>query len=116
VSEVAVDLEQHGCEQVLDIRRENGATTIVLRGDLDLLTIPEVRRITELECDPVPRRLTLDLAGVEFVDSSALHFLTSMHRRLADEGSVLVLASVGDPVRRVLEVAGLEALFLLDPA
>jgi anti-sigma B factor antagonist len=90
-----------------------GGGLLVVTGDLDL----EGRGVLEAavaEHDPASG-LTIDLAGVEFVDSSGLRALLWATRRAADAGGDLVLRSPTPQLRRVLEITGTMSLFVIDP-
>ena len=101
-------------DPVVEIVRDADMTTLVLAGDLDLLTAPVLHAVLDSECALRPRRLVVDLAAVEFLDSSGLHLLLSAHRRLIEAGCALVLASPSDAVRRVIELIGLDRTFVFD--
>ena len=56
--------------------------------------------------------IELDLAGVTFIDSSAIRLFAQLERSRADEAH-LILVSPQPQVDRVLEVAGMEDLGIL---
>lgn len=58
--------------------------------------------------------LTLDLAGVEFIDSSGLRVLIEAHRRASDTGGALRLTKPSDSVRRLLDISGLDEYLDVD--
>jgi anti-sigma B factor antagonist len=97
-------------EPIARVERTADETTVVLVGDLDFWTVREVGRTLDGECDHKPRRMTLDLGGVEFVDSAALHLFVRVDRRLKDDGCALQLHAPSPHVRRVLEITGLDTL------
>jgi anti-anti-sigma factor len=57
----------------------------------------------------------LDIAGVDFIDSTGLRTLLIAARRSHAEGSTLALRHTGTAVRRVLEITGTTELFELEP-
>jgi anti-sigma B factor antagonist len=80
------------------------ATLAELSGELDLTNADELeRRLDELAADS--SALVLDLNGVEFLDSAALHVLFGLARRSAGEarGFGVVLRSEA-PVARTLSM------------
>jgi anti-sigma B factor antagonist len=91
---------------------EDGSGVVVsVNGDLDLATAPVLaRRLAELLALPLDS-LTIELAGVEFMDSSGLKVLNQA-RQGANERSVLLeLASVPRCVQVVLEATNMYGLF-----
>lgn len=84
----------------------DGYVRVRLEGDLDFDATTKhassLREVTDLRTQVV-----LDVAGVRFVDSSGLRFLVDLARR--HDGPVR-LEGVQAPVRRVLEITGLDAV------
>ena len=58
--------------------------------------------------------LLLDMAGVEFVDSSGLRVLIDAHQQALEQGNSLTLASPSDAVRRLLDISGVEGYLNID--
>lgn len=58
--------------------------------------------------------LVIDLAGVDFIDSSGLAVLIATHRRIGDLGGELVLRHPSRTVCRLLELTNLEAVFRVE--
>lgn len=55
-------------------------------------------------------KVLLDLSAVQFVDSTGLGAIVAIMKRLPASG-VLVLAAARQPVRRLLQITGLDRLF-----
>ena len=92
--------------------RPDGESTVVnVSGEVDLSTTPVLRSALVEHLDAGRKDLVLDLSEVGFLDSSGLGMLVSLHRRANDEGGSLRLTSVQRPVRRVLQITGLEEVF-----
>ena len=92
----------------IDIVRQDGRTTVlVLVGDLDAYTVRSLDQIRE-RCGP--DRPTIDLTGVEFIDSAGL---SALHRfRSVEPGSPPpVLVCPPGNIRRIFAIAGLEDAF-----
>lgn len=78
--------------------------TVRLAGDLDLATAPDfVRAVSCL--DGTSGDLIVDLAGVEFLDSSGLRAIFDVARTMEGRGRV-VLRNPPPQARRVLELVG----------
>ena len=88
-------------------KTEGSKTIIDLVGDLDFHTARQLReKLIELNSEGVTD-VILDLAELDFIDSSGLSVLVAALKRLRNQGGDLVLQSVSDQTRRVLEVSGL---------
>jgi anti-sigma B factor antagonist len=90
---------------VSGVEQRNGAVIVRLAGEIDLYNSAEVGVALAEISQNQPERIVVDLAEVEFVDSTALGTLIEARKQLAD--GALVLAAPGREVRRALEVAGL---------
>jgi anti-sigma B factor antagonist len=77
-------------------------TGLIASGEIDAHTAPALAAAI----DAAGIDVALDLAAVEFVDSSGLRVLIDAHQRLADAGGGLRLTALSEPVRRLLEISG----------
>ena len=92
-----------GSENLLVITpTENGLSVV---GEIDAHTAPSLATAITGANRP---DLTLDLAGVAFIDSSGLRVLIEAHRTAVDAGGGLHLAHPSDAVRRLLDISGLD--------
>jgi anti-sigma B factor antagonist len=86
---------------------------VQLCGELDLEGAGTLAECLRAALAGTPRRLVLDLSALTFADSTGLATFASA-RRAADSADVeLVLDSPTPPVRRVLELTGLDAQFVI---
>ena len=85
-----------------------GSRTVVrLVGEADVTT----RVLTEVlgaEAAKKPRLLLVDVSGLAFIDSAALHEIVLAHRRLRADGCALALVSPSPAVARVLQLSALD--------
>lgn len=58
-------------------------------------------------------RVILDFANTEAIDSTALGALVQIFKMLQGAGGKLVLAEVGEAIRRLLSITRLESVFTL---
>ena len=79
---------------------------VVLNGEIDAHTAPALADWLE----PLPGAgtdVSIDLAGVGFIDSRGLGVLIDAHHRALDAGRRLVLARPSPAVVRLVEISGL---------
>lgn len=82
-----------------------------IKGDLDLKTAEPLREaLDRLIARLAPKELILDLAEVEFVDSSGLGVILGRYKRLSATGRTLSLTGVRPSIRAVLDLAGISAI------
>ena len=94
----------------ISIEKIPGGTMLVVRGEIDLATAPQLRNEL-LRHLVAAERLWLDLTGVTFMDSSGLHVLIASQRRADLLGAHLVIARASTAVDRVLAATGASPLF-----
>jgi anti-anti-sigma factor len=92
-----------------------GRTMITVRGEIDLQTCPQLARAAAA----VPLGgtwLYLDVSGVPFMDSSGLNLLVALRRRLHTAGGRLAVTGLQPQPKRLLQITGAYALFVVDTA
>jgi anti-sigma B factor antagonist len=92
---------------VAGIERRDGGVVVRLVGELDLYNAPEIREALLRVCSEQPGRLVVDLAEVDFVDSTALGVLIEARSSLDNRQSFL-LAAPGRETHRALTISGLD--------
>jgi anti-sigma B factor antagonist len=91
-------------EPTHEILRDGDKTIVRLAGDLDFATVAEVMPVLEEACARNPAQVVLDLSRVEFLDSSGISLLVTVHKRRTADGCSLVVTNPSAAVSRVLEV------------
>jgi len=90
------------------LRRREDAPVLVLEGELDIASAPELRReLDDLDGDA----LVLDFTRATFIDSAVLKELLRARVELAERGVRLVLAGVPAAVRRLMDLTRTWELF-----
>jgi anti-sigma B factor antagonist len=94
--------------------RQDGAC-VAVAGEVDAYTAPRMlaELLAALETDA---RLTVDLAGVTFMDSQGLAALLRARQEAERRGGQLRLERVSPRVRKLLELTRLDTVFPLPPA
>jgi len=94
----------------IEVRYLRDEATLILSGELDISTVPTLRSCID-SIDDHCRVVTLDLAGLTFLDSTGIGFLIRLHQAFIPEFRELLLSNAPDRVRHVLEIAGASELF-----
>lgn len=92
--------------------RDDGARVLVtVRGELDLAVAGEVEAAL-LPPVTAGRHAVADLRELEFMDSTGVRVLVAAHLAAQEHGGrfSLVRTAPGSPVRRVLEISGLDTV------
>ena len=98
----------------IGVERSEAATLVVLRGDLDLATAPELRECLVKVIDE-GERVVIDLEAVGFLDSAGLGILVGGLKRARTRGGELELVCTGQDVLKPLEITGLDRVFTIHP-
>jgi anti-anti-sigma factor len=97
-------------QPVLSVDRRNGASVVRLGGELDLYNANDVRQALFDACAERPERLVVDLAEVDFIDSTALGVLIEARTKMRNKRAFL-LAAPRLETKRALEISGLDRHF-----
>ncbi|MCY0881570.1 MAG: anti-sigma factor antagonist [Firmicutes bacterium] len=90
---------------------------VAIHGDLDMKTADPLRDALDALLERYPGKgLQLDLASVEFIDSSGLGVILGRYRKLKEQGLCVLLTGVRPTVRHVLEVAGIPSIMAVSEA
>ena len=96
----------------IDVERRDGAKLVVLRGDLDLATAPDLRE-TLVEVIDQGTRIVVDMEAVEFLDSAGLGILVGGLKRDRTRHGDLELVCSNREVLKPLEITGLDRVFTI---
>ena len=97
-------------DPVLVVENLDQVYVVRLGGELDLYNAHQVRDALLEVCSDSPHRIVVDLAEVEFIDSTALGVLIEARTKLPNRRAFL-LAAPGLETRRALEISGLDRHF-----
>jgi len=92
----------------IEVETGRGATTIVVKGELDLATTPYLAAQLVLVSQDQPERLVFDLAGTCFMDCGSARLIAGSGQRLPG-GARPVIRHPAPGVLRVFELTGLGA-------
>jgi len=89
----------------IKIEAEQSAPRVVVTGELDLLTSPQLKDQLVALAEQKPSRLILDLTGVSFFDSSALNVVLHAQREAGEQSYELAVVPSA-AVSRVIDLTG----------
>jgi anti-anti-sigma factor len=89
-------------------------------GELDMATVETLRASLDVAIDEAlcatldgfetGARLVLDLRRLSFIDSTGLHLLVALDERAQRDGFLLTLVAPAAPIRRAIQLCGLDQL------
>ena len=80
---------------------------IAVEGELDMNTATDLERELEGPVNAAQSPLLIDLTRCEFIDSTGIALIVRSWQALDGDGN-FALCGVGDQVKRVLDITGLE--------
>ena len=96
----------------LDVRiaHEGGITTVVVVGEIDLLSSVRLNRELDGAFHSAPEWLRIDLLAVGFMDTTGVAVLLKARRRALEAGCRFTVKAASPTIQRLLEITGLTAL------
>jgi len=107
-------MEPVGLDITVDVAGAGARAWVV--GVLDLYTAPRLREamVEVLAGRNEPFVVTLDVSGLDFIDSSGLGVLIAVLKRLRHIGGNLVLRAPSRSMSRLLDLTGLDKVFTVE--
>jgi anti-sigma B factor antagonist len=99
----------------LDVRTVDGGIVVVVTGEVDMVTTPQLRDCVQDQIAEQPSVLVLDLSGLSFLGSSGLAVLVESLEQCRAKEITLRLVCTSREVLRPMEATGLTELFEIYP-
>lgn len=97
---------------LLTVGAEDEAVVKIV-GELDLSTAPRLRDALVDLSNQGARQITIDLAEMEFIDSTGLSVLLAAWRRMRENGGDLAVQSPSAAAMKVFEITGATRVFTI---
>jgi stage II sporulation protein AA (anti-sigma F factor antagonist) len=92
----------------IDVSRPaEGVIHVKLTGEVDILSVGELKRRTPQLDKSMPAHVVFDLSGLVFIDSSGINTLVQSVRAIEAQGGTGALAAPSEEARRVFDIIGL---------
>jgi len=97
----------------MDILEEKRGDSLVLglQGRVDHTTIRDVEQKLAKVVEEGNRYLVVDLAGLDYISSAGLRVLLTTAKKLKASGGKIVLCSVKQYVKEILDISGFSTIF-----
>lgn len=97
--------------QVVTSNDAANAAVITVSGRFDAHQVPQVQQEMDNVMATGQSNIILNLAGVNFVDSSALAVMVRGMKRCREHNGELILCGLGQPVRIIFELTRMDRAF-----
>lgn len=95
----------------INVRKVGEANIIDLNGELDAYTSPRFREVMLDLIEDGGAKLVINMANVEYIDSSGLGALVGGLKRASERHGRIVVVCTSPQVKKVFEITGLEKVF-----
>jgi anti-sigma B factor antagonist len=86
-------------------------TTLKLAGSLDVLTAPELMPTIDQIVDQKRPRVTVDLGGLDIIDSSGVAALVALYKRLRAVGGQVTVSGARDQPLAIFKLLRMDKVF-----
>ena len=100
-------------EIIHDVEQLDDGLRVSINGDVNLTRSPELRTAIMQMLQDKPKRLTVDLTQVNYMDSSGVATLIQILREQHKHGGSMELCGLRPKVRSIFEIARLDTVFTI---
>ena len=93
-----------------------GALLVMASGELDVAAAPRLATVLSMATASAEPVVVLDLAEVDFIDSTALGAIMHASTEAEAAGKKMLVVALDGPVRRLLEITNLTGRFRVYPS
>ncbi|HEY3280952.1 MAG TPA: STAS domain-containing protein [Armatimonadota bacterium] len=95
----------------IQVRKVDDVAVVVLSGELDTYSCPNLRQSVGDLVDQGHLKIVLNLKDVEYVDSAGLGTLVGNLKRVTEKGGQLKLVNCNAQIQKVFNITGLVRIF-----
>jgi anti-sigma B factor antagonist len=92
--------------------KEAGVTRIAIEGELDTVTVGDLRSQIEKMVAAEPKRVEVDLAALRMLDSSGVGALVSLYKRVRAYGGEVVMVGLRDQPLAIFRLLRLDRVMI----
>ena len=98
-------------------RSDGDAVFIAIAGEIDLSNAEFVEQQIVREITNHTMKASIDLTAVDYIDSIGMRVLFTIAIQMeTTQIGLTVIAPIGSPARRVIEISGFDSIVALEPA
>ena len=96
-----------------DVQRSNNATTLAIRGSLDINTAPQLGDEVDRIIAEKPNAVTVDLSGLDLIDSSGVAALVKLYKGVRSSGGAVTISGARDQPLAIFKLLRMDKVFNL---
>lgn len=95
-------------------KAEDDAVVLQIGGELDALSVPDLRVAMDELLERKPPKVIVDLGNLRLIDSSGVGAIVSLFRRLKNQGGILKVRSVKNQPLEIFRLLKLDRVLMGD--
>jgi anti-sigma B factor antagonist len=96
-----------------DVQRSNNATTLAIRGSLDINTAPQLGDEVDRIIAEKPNAVLVDLSGLDLIDSSGVAALVKLYKGVRSAGGAVTISGARDQPLAIFKLLRMDKVFNL---
>lgn len=96
-----------------DVQRNNTATTLTVRGSLDINTAPQLAEEIDRIVGGRPKQVLVDLSALDLIDSSGVAALVKLYKGVRAAGGVITISGARDQPLSIFKLLKMDKVFNL---
>lgn len=97
---------------VFELNTQGGVPVLRIEGELDALSVVELRPMIAQIGDERPKRMVVDLSRLRLIDSSGVGAIVSLFKQVRANGGTMVVEGVRDQPLAILRLLRLDRVLL----
>jgi anti-sigma B factor antagonist len=96
-----------------DVQRNNTATTVTVRGSLDINTAPQLAEEIDRIVATKPKQVLVDLSALDLIDSSGVAALVKLYKGIRNAGGNVTISGARDQPLSIFKLLKMDKVFNL---
>jgi anti-sigma B factor antagonist len=96
-----------------DIQRNDSETSLSVRGSLDINTAPQLAEEIDKIVASKPKKVTVDLSGLDLIDSSGVAALVKLYKGIRGTGGAVMMNGARDQPLAIFKLLRMDKVFNL---
>ena len=93
---------------------EGGTVTLNITGELDAVSVPDLRPVLDDLISKGHKKIVVDLSGLRLIDSSGVGAIVYLFRKLRAVGGTVSVRGAADQPLAILRLLKLDQILLID--
>ena len=89
-----------------------GVIRLAIEGELDAVTVPDLRKEIDKLAAASPKRVEIDLSSLRMVDSSGVGAIVSLYKRVRGQGGEVVVGGLRDQPLAIFRLLRLDRVMI----